>query len=59
MPKGTVDGGKVGDDPVRGTENKTRTNTPAATLIATPVFDGAHWDEEDEAGKHPTFQSIF
>ena len=23
-----------------------------------PVFDGAHWDEEDQAGKHPTIQSI-
>ena len=21
-----------------------------------PVFDGAHWDEEDQAGKHPTIQ---
>jgi DNA-directed RNA polymerase subunit beta len=49
----------VGDEPVRGTERKTRTNTPPSTLIATPVFDGAHWDEEDEAGKHPTIQKIF
>ncbi len=52
-------GGKVGDEPVRGTEHKTRANTPPATFIATPVFDGAHWDEEEEAGKHPTIQSIF
>ena len=50
---------KVGDEPVRGTESKTRTNTPPATLIATPVFDGAHWDETDQAGKHPTIQHIF
>ena len=49
-------GGKVGDEPVRGTEPKTRPNTKPATFIATPVFDGAHWDEEDEAGKHPTIQ---
>jgi DNA-directed RNA polymerase subunit beta len=54
-----VDGEKVGDEPVRGVEHKTRTNTPPATLIATPVFDGAHWDEVEEAGKHPTIQSIF
>ena len=45
--------------PIRGTETKTRTNTPPATLIATPVFDGAHWDEEEQAGKHPTIQQIF
>jgi DNA-directed RNA polymerase subunit beta len=23
------------------------------------VFDGAHWDEEEEAGKHPTIQQVF
>ena len=45
--------------PLRGTETKTRTNTPPATFIATPVFDGAHWDEEEQAGKHPTIQHIF
>jgi DNA-directed RNA polymerase subunit beta len=44
---------------VRGTEAKTRTNDPAATFVATPVFDGAHWDEEEQAGKHPTIQQIF
>ena len=27
--------------------------------VNTPVFDGAHWDEEEAAGKHPTIQSIF
>ena len=54
-----VDGKKVGDDPIRGVESKTRTNTPPATLIATPVFDGAHWDETARAGKHPTIKSIF
>ena len=26
--------------------------------MATPVFDGAHWDEEDRAGRHPTIQKI-
>jgi len=54
-----VNGEKVGDAPYRGTEAKTRTKTPAATLIATPVFDGAHWDEVEQAGKHPTIQKIF
>jgi DNA-directed RNA polymerase subunit beta len=53
-----VDGKKVGDPAFRGTENKTRSKTPAATLIATPVFDGAHWDETEQAGKHPTIQKI-
>jgi DNA-directed RNA polymerase subunit beta len=51
-----VDGKKVGDAAVRGTETKTRTSTPPATFIATPVFDGAHWDEEE--GKHPTIRNI-
>jgi len=54
-----VNGDKVGDAPTRGVESKTRTNTPPATLIATPVFDGAHWDEEEQAGRHPTIQHIF
>jgi DNA-directed RNA polymerase subunit beta len=51
--------GHVGAEPVRGTEGKTRTNTPPSTFIATPVFDGAHWDEEEDAGIHPTIQQIF
>jgi DNA-directed RNA polymerase subunit beta len=49
----------VGDEPIRGTETKTRPSTPPSTLVATPVFDGAHWDEEVSAGKHPTIQQIF
>jgi DNA-directed RNA polymerase subunit beta len=49
---------KVGDEPIRGTEAKTRPNTKPSTFVATPVFDGAHWDEEEVAGKHPTIQSI-
>jgi DNA-directed RNA polymerase subunit beta len=28
-------------------------------FIATPVFDGAHWDEVEDAGKHPTIKQIF
>jgi DNA-directed RNA polymerase subunit beta len=54
-----VNGQAVGDEPVRGTEAKTRPATPASTLIATPVFDGAHWDEQEDAGQHPTIRSIF
>jgi len=43
---------------MRGTEVKTRPATPPARFIATPVFDGAHWDEDEAAGKHPTIQNI-
>ncbi len=49
----------VGDAPISGTETKTRPTTKPSTFVATPVFDGAHWDEEQAAGKHPTIQSIF
>ena len=49
---------EVGDAPIRSTENKTRPNTKPSTFIATPVFDGAHWDEDEAAGKHPTIQNI-
>ena len=48
-----------GDEPVRGTEAKTRPTTPAAAWIASPVFDGAHWDEIEDAGAHPTIKQIF
>jgi DNA-directed RNA polymerase subunit beta len=51
-------GKTVGDAPIRGTESKTRPNTKPSTFIATPVFDGAHWDEEEDAGDHPTIQNI-
>jgi len=43
---------------VRGTERKTRPTTQASTLIASPVFDGANWDEEEASGKHPTVKQI-
>jgi len=52
------DGKVVGQAPLRGTESKTRPTTTPSTFIATPVFDGAHWDENTEAGKHPTIQQI-
>ena len=48
----------VGSDPIRGTETKTRPNTRPATFIATPVFDGAKWDEVERAGKHPTIKTL-
>ena len=51
-------GNVVGDAPIRGTESKTRSTTKPSTFIATPVFDGAHWDETEAAGKHPTIQQI-
>ncbi len=54
-----LDGTTVGIEATRGTESKTRPTTSPATLIATPVFDGAHWDELEGAGKHPTIQKIF
>ncbi len=40
-------------------ERKTRPRTDPAVWVSTPSFDGAHWDETDHAGKHPTMQSIF
>ncbi len=49
----------VGEAPIRGTETKTRPVTRPATLVATPVFDGAKWDESEMAGKHPTIKTIF
>jgi len=52
------DGTQIGDDPVRGTESKTRPNTKPATFVATPVFDGANWDEKDKSLDHPTIQEI-
>jgi DNA-directed RNA polymerase subunit beta len=53
-----VDGSQVGDAPMANTERKTRPTTPPATLVATPVFDGAKWDEQEMAGDHPTIQAI-
>ncbi|UDY33893.1 DNA-directed RNA polymerase subunit beta [Dermatobacter hominis] len=57
---GWDDGDKhVGEAPIRGTETKTRPTTRPATLVATPVFDGAKWDETEMAGQHPTIKTIF
>ncbi|MCU1457779.1 MAG: DNA-directed polymerase, beta subunit, partial [Actinomycetia bacterium] len=38
---------------------KTRTVTEPAVWVNTPVFDGAHWDEVDQAGPQGTIQQIF
>jgi DNA-directed RNA polymerase subunit beta len=46
-------------EPVRGTEEKTRSTTDPAVWIATPVFDGAHWDEESGSSDHPTIREMF
>jgi DNA-directed RNA polymerase subunit beta len=43
---------------VRGTEMRTRPRTDPAVFIATPVFDGAHWDG-DQVSRHPSIQQIF
>ena len=53
-----VNGETVGVEPVSGIERKTRTTTPPSIHVATPVYDGAHWDEEDRSGGHPTIQKI-
>ncbi len=53
-----IDGKRVGDDPVLGTERKTRTVTPPSIHVATPVFDGATWDERDLAQGKPTITDI-
>jgi DNA-directed RNA polymerase subunit beta len=51
--------GSASTPPLRGTETKTRPRTDPSVWVSTPVFDGAHWDEEADAGKHPTIQQIF
>ncbi|MCU1430111.1 MAG: DNA-directed polymerase, beta subunit [Actinomycetia bacterium] len=38
---------------------KTRTVTHPAVWISSPVFDGAHWDETEQAGIIGTIQSLF
>ena len=54
------DGEQVGADPVAGAGagGKTRITTPPAVFVSTPVFDGAKWDEKEQAGDHPTIVEI-
>jgi DNA-directed RNA polymerase subunit beta len=52
--------GVEGLEPLTGVlDAKTRPKTDPAVWVATPSFDGAHWDEEEEAGKHPTIRQLF
>jgi len=48
-------------EPVRGNEQKTRPYTPATQWVATPVFDGAHWGDDDArpGDTHPSIQDLF
>ncbi len=55
----TVEEGAGTSGRLDGALRKTRPRTVPAAWVATPVFDGAHWDEEEDAGKHPTIQKIF
>ena len=42
-----------------GAARKTRPRTEPAAWVSTPVFDGAHWDEAEDAGVHPTIKQVF
>ena len=54
-----LDGEQVGEEPMSNTAPQDPAHHPPSALsVATPVFDGAHWDEEDKSGKHPTIQKI-
>jgi DNA-directed RNA polymerase subunit beta len=53
------DGNELATAPVRGSERKTRPIAEPSVHVATPVFDGAHWDEVQEAGRHPTIKRVF
>jgi len=54
----TVNGDTVGEEPISSYATKTRPTTVPSTLVATPVFDGAKWDEQELAGRHPTIEQI-
>ncbi|HEX8770163.1 MAG TPA: DNA-directed RNA polymerase subunit beta, partial [Acidimicrobiales bacterium] len=41
-----------------GTVTKTKPVTDPAVWVSSPVFDGAHWDEEDDSGRHPTIRHL-
>ncbi|HET6775222.1 MAG TPA: DNA-directed RNA polymerase subunit beta, partial [Acidimicrobiales bacterium] len=50
------DGEAVGTPVAHGVAAKTRPTARPAAYVATPVFDGAHWDERDAAGRHATIK---
>jgi DNA-directed RNA polymerase subunit beta len=51
------DAGTAGHDD--GALRKTRPRTEPAKWVSTPVFDGAHWDDAENPGRHPSIQKIF
>jgi DNA-directed RNA polymerase subunit beta len=51
--------GTTPSETVRGTEAKTRPRTDPVAWVSTPVFDGAHWDETEQAGRKPTIRHLF
>jgi len=46
-------------DPATRPYRKTRPRTEPAVYVATPSFDGAHWDETERAKDKPTIQHTF
>ena len=46
-------------DPEHRPYRKTRPRTEPAVYVATPSFDGAHWDETERAKDKPTIQHTF
>jgi DNA-directed RNA polymerase subunit beta len=40
-------------------DRKTRPQTEPAVWVASPVFDGAHWDEAEQSGAQGTIQDLF
>ncbi len=54
----SLNGEKVGEQPVIASERKTRPTTPPAVFIETPVFDGARWDDAEASGGKPSIQSL-
>ena len=53
------DGSEANQTQAGANEEKTRPRTDPAVWVSTPAFDGAHWDEEDDAGRHPTIKRLF
>jgi DNA-directed RNA polymerase subunit beta len=51
------DGHQAPDRNGGGPVTKTRPVTDPAVWVSSPVFDGAHWDEEDPGG-HPTIRQL-
>jgi DNA-directed RNA polymerase subunit beta len=46
-------------DPKKRPFRKTRPRLEPAVYVATPSFDGAHWDEEERAKDKPTIKKAF